>query len=147
MNRRQKARKLRRAQAHGRSTATIIRERIGVDLTPQQAAEVAAFVESKPTKRFEPSTPDIMTTTRRRSRLRPLHRHTGPTPERAKVCENTLPLALMQQDLDEAVAGAKRAKKTATLIRMMDRKGYVPKPGVSPTPSKTTIADWDYKEN
>lgn len=46
--------------------------------------------------------------------------------------------------LEPAIEKAKRAKKTAVLLREMDAAGYRPKEGTKPTPSKTTAADWEY---
>lgn len=50
---------------------------------------------------------------------------------------------VLRDVLAQAVAKAKRAKKSEVLIREMKNAGYVPKVGSRPTPSRTTAEDWD----
>lgn len=49
---------------------------------------------------------------------------------------------ILSDILVQAVQKAKRAKKSAVLLREMEREGYEPKPGLAPTPSTTSPEDW-----
>lgn len=166
MNRRQKARKRARAHAHHRSvlrfdTAGLIQdgtvtvfardgkmldepEVTAIQLT--QDANESGFAATEAGQRVRPSR---VGRSLRKGIAKAVMTHPDlPGVEveieqhERRVTGNTLPIVTMQEALGSAIAKARRQKKSAVLLREMAKAGYVPREGVEPKPSTTTVQDW-----
>jgi hypothetical protein len=154
MNRKQKARKIRRAQAHHGS----VTKSPGVaTLSPRAQAEVDAEREVIASgKRFAElhgetgTAPTITTTSKPRRNLLRRRINMAEAAEDAMTKDGYVKVDALRTTeieieavLEPAVTKARKQKKTVVLLREMAASGYKPKEGIEPKPSTTTAADWE----